>query len=96
MKYKSMIGLIAGAGLALGSFSAMAGSGWAFNYSGEPVQQQTAKKKASSGGSGWAFDHSGEAVVKKSNETSKKSKTGGAGWAFDHPHEPVSGSSSRS
>jgi len=96
MKNKSMIGLIAGAGLALGSFSAMAGAGWAFNYSGEPVEQHTATKKASSGGSGWAFDYNGKTVVKKSNESSMKSKTGGAGWAFDHPHEPVSGPSSRS
>jgi len=96
MKYKSMISLIAGAGLALGSFSAMAGAGWAFNHSGEPVQQQITKKKASTGGSGCAFDYSGETVVNKSNKSSKKGKTGGSGWAFDHPHEPMSGTSSRS
>ena len=60
-----MINVIAGAGLVLGSFNAMAGPGWAFDYTGETVVQQTAgssekhphKKKASSGGPGWAFDH---------------------------------------
>ena len=104
MKYQTMINVIAGAGLALGSFSAMAGSGWAFNYTGETVVQQTAvsgekqaqKKKAGYGGAGWAFNNPNVPEVRKSAGSVKKNSSGGTGWAFDHPHEPVNGSSSRS
>ena len=104
MKYQTMINVIAGAGLALGSFNAMAGPGWAFNYTGETAVQQTAvsgekqahKKKAGYGGAGWAFNNPNVPEVKKSAGSAKKYRSGGAGWAFDHPHEPVQGSSDRS
>ena len=96
MKYKSMLSVIAGAGLVLGSFSATAGSGWAFNYTGETVEQTAkAAKKKSSGGPGWAFSYTGE-TVEQNTKSAKKKGSGGSGWAFDHPHEPVHGASSRS
>ena len=104
MKYQTMINVIAGAGLALGSFSTMAGPGWAFNYTGETAVQQTAvsgekqahKNKAGYGGAGWAFNNPNVPEVKKSAGSAKKSPSGGPGWAFDHPHEPVQGASDRS
>lgn len=104
MKYQTMINVIAGAGLVLGSFNAMAGSGWAFNYTGKTVVQHTAvsgekqahKQKTSYGGAGWAFNNPNVPEVMKSAESTKKNRSVGAGWAFDHPHEPVQGSSDRS
>jgi hypothetical protein len=102
MKYQTMIKVIAGAGLVLGSFSAMAGSGWAFDYSGATVVPQTAgssenshKNKTSSGGSGWAFNNPNVPEVKQGAKYSKKHSSGGVGWAFDHPHEPAQGSTAR-
>jgi hypothetical protein len=104
MKHQTMINMIAGAGLVLGSFSAMAEPGWAFNNPNVPVVEQGAgsgekhahKKKDRSGGPGWAFNNPNVPEVKKSAASGEKHRPGGPGWAFDHPHEPVQGSSGRS
>lgn len=104
MKYQTMINVIAGAGLVLGSVNAMAGPGWAFDYTGKTAVQQTAgsgekhshKKNTGYGGPGWAFNNPNVPEVKQGSGSAKKHSSGGVGWAFDHPHEPVHGSSDHS
>lgn len=92
MKYRMITNIVISAGLVLGSASAMAGPGWAFNYTGPQAEQSVTKKKSSKGGAGWAFDYNGPQVEQSMSK--KKSRSGGAGWAFDHPHTPMTHKSS--
>ena len=98
---KTIINIIASAGLVLAPISAMASAGWAFDNPNVPEVSQGAgsggshsHKQKGGSGAGWAFDNPNVSEVRKGGGSGENNyymhkDSSGAGWAFDHPHEPM-------
>lgn len=98
---KTIINIIASAGLVIAPFSAMASAGWAFDNSNVSEVRQGAgyaknshDKQKGGSGAGWAFNNPNVPQMRKgagSGEVhyDRHNDSHGAGWAFDQPHEPM-------